>query len=174
MDESLGSMAFPPVPPDELAFAIAFFVSAARRQVAAPERTGQSPRSGSQAEGAKFFTRLLAGQSPARQVAGKAVDLETSLDAASGRLWEQYRQSDLRYSLCARVLGLYFLMERTGGEALAGWMAPCVEDPTSVVLDPAVVEALAVVPLLQDGQLPDSRFVELIDQIAASTVPEDL
>ncbi len=91
----------------------------------------------------------------------------SSLSEAFLTVWQYYVGDDRQASICARVLGFHLLMERTEGAILEGWLLPSPDDPETVLLPPAVVEAVASVALGIAGALSEELFVETVALIAA-------
>ena len=77
--------------------------------------------------------------------------------------------SRFQTSICARVTAFYFLIERSAGAVLAGWVQPCPETPNLVILAPAVIEAIASVRLNGSVLLTESGFLELVGKLAYGT-----
>ncbi len=59
-------------------------------------------------------------------------------------------------------------MERTEGDAVGRWLIPSPSDPGTVLLHPAVIEAVASVPLLREGRLPEELFIQTVVLHASS------
>jgi hypothetical protein len=161
-------VAFPPVCPNELGFALTLFVAAANRQIRSPHLDSPTLH-----ECEQIFLQLSAHhQAPKCQVNPAA--READLQSAFFVLWDLYQGHPLQRSICARVLGFYFLMERTRGEALQEWIDVCPDRPEAVSLHPAVVEALAIVPLDQTGSLDQQLYLTVIEGMARYQRPSDL
>jgi hypothetical protein len=150
------------VDPDELGFALTLFVSAANQQICLCGVANADFLE----EGRRFISSVPGHNlgAPAPSAIGFA--RQSSLEAAFFALWQHYPGDDLRRSLCARVLGFYFLMERTRGQALQDWMEFCPDNPTAVILHPAVVDALAIIPLNSAGVLDQRLLLHTINLIA--------
>jgi hypothetical protein len=161
--------AFPSVSPDELGFALTFFVAAANGQLRSRSFNPVLLR-----ECKQTFLKLSANQEIPSGCYATPSAGETSLQAAFLALWEHYQQCGSQISLCARVLGFYFLMERSRGEALQDWIQLCPEHPEAVSLHPLVIEALAIVPLDKTGALNRTLYLKTIDVLESSRRPGDL
>ena len=157
---------FPPVPVEELACALTIFVGAVNRKLPVLEPFGPTVTQSSLMECKRLFARLSADRSPSARSRKTASSTEASLPLAFAALWRQYSSDDLRWSICARVLGFYFLTERTGGKAIERFIELCPHEPETVLLHPAVVEGLAVVPLGPEGKLSEDLFVITVAELA--------
>jgi hypothetical protein len=161
-------VAFPPVCPDELGFALTLFVAAANRQLRAPQIEPAALR-----ECQHIFLQLAARHETPKRKLGPAAK-ESGLQSAFCVLWDLHQGHPLQRSICARVLGFYFLMERTRGEALQEWIDVCPERPEAVSLHPAVVEALAILPFDQTGGLNQHLYLQTIASLARFQLAGDL
>ncbi len=63
------------------------------------------------------------------------------------------------------MLGFHLLAERTNGNVIKEWVTPDRDHPEIVLLDPAVIDAIASAHLTNDGQLSESSFVEEIARV---------
>ena len=137
------SSRFAPVAADELAFAMAVFVSSANgqnpfRHTASPPLERSSAR-----KCRKAFATLSAHQADPNSADRPEVAHETTLEAAFLQLWQHYHGDKRQTSICARVLGFYYIMEQTSGAAMDRWVLPCAENPDVVMLQGPVVQAIA-------------------------------
>lgn len=154
------------VSPDETAFAMSLFVGAANGQ-SARSVTPSQLRESRACE--SLFLALSFGTKIAPEPMRRAALLESSLFRAFCTVWHAYRQDPLRDSLCARVLGFCFLMERSRGEILQLWPASRPSSQAEdelVALHPAVIEAIAEVALEANGMLSESVFLEQLSRVA--------
>ena len=157
---------FPPVAPDEMGFALTLFVNAANRRISS--RTKIDPAFRPQARTAcDALYRSLCGEPGGYPSLGRMQTEETTLEEAFRVLCEHYEIHAQQVSICARVLGFYFLMERSAGAILAGWVQPCPESPNLVLLAPEVVAAIATVKLDATVLLKTSKFLELVQEMAS-------
>lgn len=162
----------PPVAPEEIAFALALFVGIVHGQLVPPAR---DPLSADEEAELLEFQRILAPVCAAAQPPiprPDAIAYETSLGRVLLVVWQLHRGHTHQASICARVLNFYLLTERTAGTALSRWIMPCTDDPKLVVLHPALIEALATIPLSDDGLLPEATFLDSIEAIAAIPTPQ--
>ncbi len=136
---------FPAVAADELGFALNVFVAASNRTLFVNRSKNQRLALKELTEREQLFSDLLDHGLGSNH--GRELPFQATLDEAFALLWEEYRAHEQRDALCARVLCFYFLMERTEGKAVEEWMTANSDRPSEVVLDPAVVEGLAAVPL---------------------------
>ena len=137
------------------------FVGAAKGRSSAANSTPQAELQACQDHflALSFGTKI--GPDPLR----RAALLESSLYVAFTTLWRHYAGDERQLSLCARVLGFCFLMERSRGAILLLWEAPKFEGEL-VSLHPAVIEALASVPLAENGMLSEATFLAHIAKVA--------
>ena len=160
---------FAPVDAAEMAYALEFFVACAqgRCHVAASSAEGGIAASLPARENTADtdLLRFLCGADRSSAHAGNPE--ERTLDWTFRTLCAEYRNRVDKHSICARVLGFYLLMERTGGRAMERWTSECEEDRTTVRIHPAVVRALASIALGQYGVLPVRQFIDLIERLAA-------
>lgn len=155
-----------PVPADEIAFAMSLFVAAAQRKIL-PDKTPTTEAElliGQEAQ--RVFVSLVPQKSVPFPKA--AAFLGSSLSEAFLAVWQHYSADDRQASVCARVLGFHLLMERTEGAAVGRWLTPSSSDPETVLIHPAVIEAIASVPLLDEGRLPEELFIQTIGLHASS------
>ncbi len=166
--EHRSSLPFCIVPPDEIAFALALFMGAANCRVATRPSQGDAFEISDSYASRELFAELSANRLKPTDAAWQARYVP-SLYQAYSQVWKHYERDELRASICARLLSFYFLMERTKGEAIAHWISACPESPEVVDLHPAIVEALATVPLSNGGAMPEDLFLAMIDRIASCT-----
>ena len=153
---------FPPVSAGEMAFALTVFVNAANRRIL-PRVTPELALTEDGNEVCKdLYQTLCADVSSLPTMGRPRPDDETTLFGAFLVLCLHYEGHAEQASLCARVLAFYFLMERSAGAALAGWVRPSPDDPRQVLLDPAVIRAIASVRLERGVLLSASHFLELV------------
>lgn len=168
--EALIGYDFSPVDVDELGFALTLFVAAANRKLALRKADGSTLQKTSLLECQQLFVELSADADATTGTGRAAHASETTLPVAFAALWQHYRFDGFRHSICARVLGFYYLMEQTGGRAIDGYLELSPTGPEAVLLHPAVVEGLANVSLNLDGLLSASLLRAAIEHAAASTV----
>jgi hypothetical protein len=156
---------FAAVVPEEVAFAMTLFMGIASGQI-----TGQRCEEEQRRLGAcpcEVLLRQLS-QANATGLGESEREESTALDDAIAGLWHQYEGDARRLSLCARVLGFYYLAQRNGGRILDRWVTECVDAADTVMLNPAVVEAIALVPLTGEGRIPEELFFEMVEAIDRS------
>ena len=142
---------------------MALFVSAANGQPAG--RAGVGPRKLQRdKDGELFFLALSSGTHAALDDRERKSLLESSLFAAFQVVWDHYADDPERKSILARILAFCSLMERSRGALLERWTMPTEQGVESVLLHPAVVEALACIPLSDRGALSDSAFMKQIQE----------
>jgi hypothetical protein len=167
--EAVNNYNFSPVRTDDLAYALTIFVSAANGKLR-PRVAGRSAlRQSSILDCECLFLTLSSG--PRRRAADRrsSAQRETTLPVAFAALWNEYLNEPSRDSICARVLGFYYLMERTRGRMVKGWVEACPDQPETVALDLIVVHGLANVPLSPEGHLSQSLLLDVIGLIEEST-----
>ena len=157
-----------PVPPEEMGFALILFVNAANRKTACRSVMHIDFRQDHRDECDDLFLALCGepGVFPALGRPSQRLDEEAPLHEAFRVLCEHYEDHGLKTAVCARVLAFHFLMERSAGAVLAGWLHPCPETPNLVVLDPAVIQAISRVGLNGSVLLQESRFLGLVERMA--------
>lgn len=150
---------------DEMAFAMALFVAAARGQVAPPSE---------QSSGYELRRDPRPDNPLLEKLREKLVTMEEAasddipLACAVAVVWQHYEGADDRQSICSRLVAFYSLMVRSQGAAVEGSVTPTGNDPGTVVLDPSVIQAVATAPLSIDGQFDDAHFKELVTSSAGS------
>ena len=147
---------FAAVPEEEIAFAMSLFVSAGNGDLAGSLQEGVPARS------LEACTRLLWVIS--RGIGGMMRDEPerpylSRLEGAFRTVWRHYEGDERQASVCARVLGFYYLMERSGGAIVENWVSACEGSDELVVLHPAVVATVACAPLGRDGVLSREGFL---------------
>lgn len=163
---------YPSVATEEIAYAVAVFVSAANGTLFA--RQFSSPTSKAKRECEDLFITLYSAAASTEAEAEPTQ--EGSLYTSFRVLWEQYQGDARQSSICARVLAFYFLMERTRGTVVEQWLRPCPDAPEAVVLDKAVVAAIASVALGEGGLQEDqfrSAVKDLAERRSDQEVPTD-
>jgi hypothetical protein len=160
---------FPPVEAEEMAFAMTLFVSAANGQISIGRKalTIQNRH-----EGQRLFLNLSSGIVPTTDPEEITHALQTRLYQAFLIIWEHYRGEEQQASIGARVLGFYYLMARSRGQALDRWVRPISQSDESVSLHPAIVETVAVLELQQDGRLDEVTFLRTVESTARTYPPE--
>ncbi len=161
---------FPPVPPEEIAFALALFVGVVQGQLGSPSRAPLSREEEEEfSDCLRLLSRLCAGEQPPVAPASDAIAYDTSLGRVLLVIWQLHRGHPHQTSICARVLNFYLLTERTAGKAVERWIMPCTEDPKLVLLHPALIEALATAPLTEQGELSETVFLDSVEALATSS-----
>ncbi len=160
MNEDRSRWDFGPVPADEIAFAMSLFLAAAQRKILPNKR----PRTETELSIGQQAQHVFVSLVPSQPVGfPKAAEFKgSSLSEAFLTMWQQYAGDDRQASICARVLGFHLLMERTEGAAVERWLTFSRGDPETVLLHPAVIEAVASVPLLREGRLPEELFIQTV------------
>ena len=146
---------------------MALFFAAAQRKLLPKRKPTTEAELAVGQEGERVFVALVP---PLPAPFPKTAELRGStLSEAFLTLWQHYSNDERQASICARVLGFYLLTERTEGAVLRPWAVPNPTDPETVLLHPALIEGLAAVPLLADGQLPEDLFLEIVASLAFSS-----
>ena len=140
---------------EEIAFAMTLFVGAANGHTPAHSVAPEQP---DEADGRRFFLDLAAPNPEAADAL-----LESSLFHAFRVIWLDYQSDTRRASIAARVLGFCFLMERTRGAILQAAKIDALASETLIVLHPAVIEAVACVPLNASGVLTLAAFTTTLE-----------
>jgi hypothetical protein len=149
----------------EMAYALSFFVGAATNRLSSGSGSEPTVNELSDNRAAMIYDAIVMGQSSPRDSELHRSN-QTILQVAFARLWSHYEESSAQESICARVLGFYCLMERTGGRVLARWTSEYPTNPEGTILHPAVVEALALFPLGDQGRLQEVDYLALIVEVA--------
>jgi len=164
---------FPPVERDEIAFAMALFMSAATHQLYPPDDPLDLNLLPEEDEWRRLLLALSSEMLDARRPARRGTSpLESTLDHAFKALWCHYRGDPRQSSICARILGFYYLAVRTEGAVIQHWSRSCPETPETVLLHPALVEAIATAPLSDHGLLSESSFLETVEELATASSDE--
>lgn len=164
---------FNPVRAEEMAFAMSIFVSAANGQVysSAPPEPQAALR---EKRSCQHFILFLATEEAERSCLREAAtSQDIPLFHAIFAVWEHDREDAGRLSIVARVLAFYCLMERTEGAVLKHWCDRNPEGEETVLLHPAVIEALATVPLGSRGQLHADEFIRAVEAAAETPARTD-
>lgn len=160
-----------PVRAEEMAFAISIFVSAVGGKIF-PSGPPDALRTVRERRECREFLAVLSSEEPEnRSLEEAAGDVESPFFRALFTVWEHYRDDDGRPWVVTRVLSFYSLMERTRGAILERWYDANPEGPQTVLLHPAVIEALATVALGPGGRLSADEFIRAVES-AATTYPE--
>ena len=154
---------FSPVSVEEIAFGMALFVDAANRPAAPSNEFARKDRR----EGEHLFLALSFGMHESVDEQKRTSLLQTHLARAFFVLWRHYQGDERRPSICARIIGFCYLMEKTRGALVEQWSCEDPDGSEHVLLNPAIIEALANVPLSDKGGLSQGalhrqiqRFVE--------------
>ena len=155
-----------PVAVEEIAYALTVFVAAANLELR-EETADLSPEAMSSRQACRQSYDALTGNTATLPMAAsQKFQPQNTLYGAYKAVWNQYRDDERQGSICARVLGFYSLVEQSRGEAIRQWVEACPESPAAVMLHPAVIVALANIPLRADGRLAPTPFLELVALIA--------
>ncbi len=155
-----------------MGFALSLFVSAANRNVAPQSASDSDFRQEDRDVCDDLYLVLCGEPGTFPQLGRPRLDGETTLREAFRVLCEHYGGFGLQASICARVLAFYFLMERSAGAVLTGWVQPSPESPNLVILPAAVIHAIAEVKLNGSVLLRDSQFLDSVEQMASGSTPE--
>lgn len=161
---------YPSIAADEIGFAIAVFVSAANGRKSLRIASSTKPERNSAKKCLKVFAGLSAHSPFSPPLDRPVVSHENSLEAAFLQLWQQYHGDKRQASICARVLGFYYIMEQTEGAAVERWMSPCPENSDVVVLHSEVIRAIAEVPLSEEGHMADSLLIAMVEHLSSQPV----
>lgn len=150
---------FSPVQPEEMAFALTLFVSAASGQISA----GRKPLTiENMQKGRNLFLSLSFHNPQAIRKIEIEEALSSPLFAAFLLVWEHYKADPVQASLGARLLGFYYLMTESRGAALESWVSPSPAGEALVDLDPRVVEILATISLQDSGRLDTQKLLSAL------------
>jgi hypothetical protein len=160
--KSISNYDFSPVRTDNLAYALTVFVSAANGKLRSRVASCSALRQSSILECERLFLILSSGPRRRAMDRRSSAYRESTLPVAFAAVWNEYLDDVSRDSICARVLGFYYLMERTAGKAMVRWIEACPAQPEAVALDLVVVHGLANVPLSSEGHLSQALLLEVI------------
>ncbi|MGI4757673.1 MAG: hypothetical protein ACRYGF_12590 [Janthinobacterium lividum] len=90
---------------------------------------------------------------------------EVPLTRAVAVIWDHYESDKRRQVICSRLVAFYSLMVRSDGAILEPWIQSDADNPESVVLTSAIVEAVATARLSSNGQFVDSEFETLVGNL---------
>ena len=156
---------FEAVAVDEVAFAMSLFVAAANRMFAGID--SQAAFGNADAlEGRRLFLAVSVLPMEPLDEAKQTALLESSLYRAFQHVWEQYRGDARRTSICARVLGFCYLMERTRGAIAGRWAMANLAGPEEVLLEPALVQAIATTVLSARGTMSERVLTADIERVS--------
>ena len=156
-----GSSAFSSVDFSEMSFAIALFVAAADGRI--------RPRKPIADEFSicEIDSREASGLSPRIDDPDnedyRKLSNETPLGSAVSVVWEHYEGDQRRKAICWRLIAFYAMMNRTGGANIARWTRPSMNDPSTAVLNPAVIAAVASAHLEACGQFDGLKFMQRVE-----------
>jgi hypothetical protein len=74
-------------------------------------------------------------------------------------------------SILTRTMAFYFLVNKAI-ERLEKWQKPSQDEPEAVLLHPAVIEAVALLPTGRYGEFRANQFFDLVEKIAADKYKE--
>ena len=151
------------IEPDEMGFAIALFVAAARGQVLPPRHQSSGFTLSHDSDG---LDPLLAGARISLGEGQNGASDEVPLACAVSVLWHHYEHNPLQQSICSRLVAFYSLMVRSKGMLLEPWMTNDAADSELMALSPAIVEAVANAPMNEDGQFIDSAFRDRVQSLS--------
>jgi len=145
----------PPVPFDEMAFAMALFVAAANGRLM-PKVNHASSR-----EIEVDCDPAVAGARPIAADSCEQLSCELPLVRAVGFIWQHYDQDDRRQAICSRLIAYYHLMSRNRGSAMEQ-AESFVSQRTHARLNPAMLEAIATAPLDAWGRFSEAHFSRVL------------
>lgn len=149
---------------DEMVFAIALFIAAAQGKIALPNKGDAgfslSSRPDLTSDPMLLGASLVSGESYERHPD------EVPLACAVAVVWHHYDHDDRQQAICSRLVAFYSLMARSKGLLLAPWTEGSTIDPGEVILEPAIVEAVATAPTDENGQFDDANFRALVESFA--------
>ncbi len=102
----------------------------------------------------------------------KALSYEQTLESALLALWRRYGGDNRQASVCLRVLNFYRLTAESAGSPVERWVQPCSAAEEEVLLHPALVQALACIPLGEQGRFAEDAFFGLVEDFAREQVCE--
>jgi hypothetical protein len=150
----------PPVDSEEMAFAIALFLSAAKGRIAPPNT---NPAGFSFLDGdALERDPLLLGATAILQEGPASLPDDVPLACAVSVLWHHYDQDVRQQAICSRLVAFYARTVRGRGEPLTAGSKE--SDPRAVPVSPAIVRAVATATVGGDGHFDDAEFESLVER----------
>jgi hypothetical protein len=158
----------PAVDPSEIAFAMTLFVAAAKGRVHASDIGASGfPLADKHLE---FFDDWVESEhgSPG---AFDASSVDVPLSRAISVLWHHYNGDQRQRAIWSRVMAFHTMTVRSRGASVEDWPVPYTQDAGTALLDPAVVRAVAIAPLIEFGRFSDPSFWALVEHftVRAST-----
>jgi hypothetical protein len=114
----------------------------------------------------------------AMRVTPHSTSHQSTVNQAFTVVWQHYQGDARQRSICARVLGFYYLMQQTDGKAVERWFPPAASalagqtrqiGEETIVLNPVVVQALAIAPLAAGGILTQELFDRTVESLVAAS-----
>lgn len=162
---------FPPVPEDEMAFALSYFIGAADQKFTIDQRDDEQSSHLDQSCRrlfAQLYGTLSDPGSPLKTSAkNHRRQTEATLLGTFKAVCIHYHDSENLASICARVLGFYLLMEESAGKVVAEWTEEDPKDERYITLSRPVIQALASVPLGASARISRPTFIAVIQEITS-------
>ena len=163
---------FPGVSSHEMAFAMSLFVGAGNGKISPHRRTdSQADRNDELQAHRRFVT--WSSHTEVANAGQLQMNAPVSLFRAFLVVWQHYCLEECQQSICARLIGFYYMMERTRGEVLAAWTRESPADPESIILHPAVVETIASIELTDAGCFSEALLLTRIASLIADDLAEE-
>lgn len=171
----------PPVDYDEMSFAIALFVAAARGRVAVqdhvpdsiPERAkfSRDERPAAEAASLKPLVLLdplvLQGAKAVLQGEPARLPDDVHLVCAVSVLWHHYERDRRQQAICSRLVAFHALMARQQGELANSWLHAPEAFLVEAALSPAMVRAVATARVGEDGLFDEGEFRSLVESYSS-------
>lgn len=147
----------------EMAFAMEIFMGAANGCIAVMKSGAEA---GSAESGA--LLRCLSLGMPTAVPRAADQSAASDLTSAFYVLWKHYSGDVRQRSICARVVGFYYLMIASRGAAVARWAKPFAGQEQMVTLESCVVAVLGQVQLTAEGRLPFAAYLQMVAELASA------
>jgi hypothetical protein len=149
----------PPVESDEMSFAIALFVAAARGRIAPPGMAGFAQ------ERRSFSTEdpVLSGAKAVLQEGLARLPDEVSLVCAVSVLWHHYEQDARQQAMCSRLVAFHAMFAQRKGATTKPDMHEREAYLIEAALSPAIVKAVSTATVGEDGLFQEAEFESLVE-----------
>ena len=163
---------YPGVSSHEMAFAMALFVGAGNGRISPHRHTDSQADRNDELQAHRRFV-AWSSQTEVANAGPLQRKASVSLFRAFLVVWQHYGLEECQQSICARLIGFYYMMERTRGEVLAAWTRESPVDPESIILHPAVVETIANIELTDAGCFSEALLLTRIASLVADDLAEE-
>jgi len=152
----------PPVDSDEMSFAIALFVAAARGRIVLPNRAGSTLQESHPLSN----DPLLVGAKAVLPDGWAWLPDEAPLACAVSVLLHHYEHDVRQQAMCSRLVAFHILMARRRGGHLDLGTQESEAYLIEAALSPAIVKAAAKAPVGDDGLFDEAEFESLVESFS--------